>query len=580
MSINQENLLKNSTSQERQSVYGLKKEKLKSQKQMVDIEDTSMKKMKKNVTDKKSSMPEYLLRNKKETLNDKLNSYKKNIQDIKLSPTLALVSITPEKALQDFWKESSQEQLKKSWLPIKTDCVDLGLKSLNNFVNISPQLSQSSTIQIQNLKKQNLQKTSFLSLQFSQQDFMEDENMEMEKYVTRKFRIYPNQQQQKLFNKCINTSRFFYNKANEYVIKNLETKKETKKEYYLPSVIDIRNSILVNDSKLTKENEWQKEVPYDTRELAIRRLHKSYKTSFALFKKGKVKYFKVSFIKKKENRNSFEVNKKAITITKNGNLKIFPSRLNDVIRLRKRDRQKIIKLKIKKPYTNTVIKKEYKKWYICFNIPDDKIEEKNKPQFNSVFLDPGTRKFQTFYSPDGLCGYLGNRYVSSHITPLKTRYEKLQKIIGDKKLCINKEHVKERCNVLITKIQNIVSDLHNQTANFLTTTFKSIFIPIFETKKMVNKKNRKINKTTSNELLTLSHYKFREKLNNMCRLRKNNYKVVTEEYTSKLCSNCGHLHNNLGSSEVYSCKKCKLEIDRDINAARNIFLKNIRIKTK
>lgn len=79
-----------------------------------------------------------------------------------------------------------------------------------------------------------------------------------------------------------------------------ETKKEYKKEYYLPSVIDIRNSILVNDSKLTKENEWQKEVPYDTRELAIRRLHKSYKTSFALFKKGKVKYFKVSFIKKKK----------------------------------------------------------------------------------------------------------------------------------------------------------------------------------------------------------------------------------------------------------------------------------------
>jgi len=161
---------------------------------------------------------------------------------------------------------------------------------------------------------------------------------------------------------------------------------------------------------------------------------------------------------------------------------------------------------------------------------------------------------------------------------LKTRYEKLQKIIGDKKLCINKVHVKERCNVLITKIQNIILDLHNQTANFLTTSFKSIFIPIFETKKMVNKKNRKINKTISKELLTLSHYKFREKLKNMCRLRKNNYKVVTEEYTSKLCSNCGYLHKNLGSSEVYNCSKCKLEIDRDINAARNLFLHLLTFK--
>jgi len=136
--------------------------------------------------------------------------------------------------------------LKKSWLPIKTDCINLDLKSLNNFINISPQLSQTSMIQILNLKKQNLHKTSSLSLQFSQQDFMEDENIKMEKYVIRKFRIYSNQQQLKLFNKCINTSRFFYNKTNEFVIKKLETKK------------------------------------------------------------GKVKYFKVSFIKKKENRNSLK----------------------------------------------------------------------------------------------------------------------------------------------------------------------------------------------------------------------------------------------------------------------------------
>jgi putative transposase len=132
---------------------------------------------------------------------------------------------------------------------------------------------------------------------------------------------------------------------------------------------------------------------------------------------------------------------------------------------------------------------------------------------------------------------------------------------------------------LITKIQNIVSDLHNQTANFLTTTFKSIFIPVFETKKMVNKRKRNINKTTAKDLLTLSHYTFREKLKNMCKSRGNNFKVVTEHFTSKLCSKCGNLHKNLGSSEVYKCSKCKLEIDRDINAARNIFLKNIRIKT-
>ena len=312
--------------------------------------------------------------------------------------------------------------------------------------------------------------------------------------------------------------------------------------------------------------------------MAIRRLYKSYITSFALFKKGIINFFKIKFIKKKENRKSFEVNKKAITITKEGNLIIFPRRLSTEIRLRKRDRKKLQELKIKNPYTNTVIKKEYKKWYICINIPSDKIKHKDTPIYTSVFLDPGIRKFQSFYSPDGLCGNLGNRYVKKHISPLKEKYERLQKIIGDKKISVNRENVKDRCGVLITKIQNIVSDLHNQAANFLTTTFKSIFIPIFETKKMVKKETRNINKITTKELLSLSHYKFRDKLKNMCKTRGNNYKVVTEEYTSKMCSNCGNLHKNLGGSEIYKCKKCKIEIDRDINAGRNIFLKNIRIR--
>ena len=121
-----------------------------------------------------------------------------------------------------------------------------------------------------------------------------------------------------------------------------------------------------------------------------------------------------------------------------------------------------------------------------------------------------------------------------------------------------------------------MSDLHNQTANMLTTTFKSIFIPIFETKEMIKKEKRNITKTTVKELLNLSHYKFRNKLKNMCKIRGNNYKVVGEEKTSKTCTGCGKYNKDLGSSERYDCKKCGIKIDRDINASRNICIKNIK----
>lgn len=79
------------------------------------------------------------------------------------------------------------------------------------------------------------------------------------------------------------------------------------------------------------------------------------------------------------------------------------------------------------------------------------------------------------------------------------------------------------------------------------------------------------------KLLSLSHYKFREKLKNMCKVRGINFKIITEEYTSKTCGNCGNQYTNLRGSKVYNCNKCKIEIDRDLNAARNICIKSIQI---
>jgi len=346
----------------------------------------------------------------------------------------------------------------------------------------------------------------------------------------------------------------------------------------LPSVITIRDNVLIPNSKLTEKDLWQQEVPYDTRELAIRRLRKSYVTSFSLLNRGKIKNFEIHFRKKRENRKSFEVNKKTIKITEDGYIRIFPSLLKKNIRIRKRDRKKLKALKISMLYTNTIIKKEYGKWYVCINIPKEKIiRTKEKPIYSSVFLDPGVRKFQNFYSPDGLCGHIGNRFCKNNVEPKIKKYEEYQKIIGNKEIPKKKKkNLWKRCGKLITKVQHIVSDMHNQTANFLSTTFKSIFIPIFETKKMVKKGTRKIDKKTVKSLLNLSHYKFREKLKNMCKIRDINFKVVTEENTSKTCTGCGKINKNLGRSETFKCDKCKLILDRDINASRNICIMNIK----
>ena len=70
-------------------------------------------------------------------------------------------------------------------------------------------------------------------------------------------------------------------------------------------------------------------------------------------------------------------------------------------------------------------------------------------------------------------------------------------------------------------------------------------------------------------------YKFKQRLIEKCKNTGTQLMLVDESYTSKTCTNCGWLHSKLGSNKVFVCKECKLTIDRDVNGARNICLKNI-----
>ncbi|MBC6477290.1 MAG: transposase [Hormoscilla sp. GM7CHS1pb] len=51
---------------------------------------------------------------------------------------------------------------------------------------------------------------------------------------------------------------------------------------------------------------------------------------------------------------------------------------------------------------------------------------------------------------------------------------------------------------------------------------------------------------------------------------------VTEEYTSKTCSKCGHIHIKLGGNKRFICPSCGHTISRDINGAFNKMLKALR----
>jgi putative transposase len=135
-----------------------------------------------------------------------------------------------------------------------------------------------------------------------------------------------------------------------------------------------------------------------------------------------------------------------------------------------------------------------------------------------------------------------------------------------------KRNIKNRQFLLRTKIKNSIIDLHWKTAHFLCKNFETIIIPKFECKNMSSKKNR-INSKITRKMLALSHGMFLEKLKFKCNEYKRNLILTNESYTSKTCTNCGNIKNDLNGNKKYNCSKCNISIDRDMNGARNILIK-------
>jgi putative transposase len=123
------------------------------------------------------------------------------------------------------------------------------------------------------------------------------------------------------------------------------------------------------------------------------------------------------------------------------------------------------------------------------------------------------------------------------------------------------------------RIQNLVNDCHKKTVSWLVQTFDVIIIPNFSGGDMGRRKQRKIGSKTVRKMMTWAHTRFRERLVSKAEEFGKQVSIVSEAYTSKTCSRCGWMHPRLGGRKVFKCGGCNLEIDRDVNGARGIFLR-------
>ena len=76
-------------------------------------------------------------------------------------------------------------------------------------------------------------------------------------------------------------------------------------------------------------------------------------------------------------------------------------------------------------------------------------------------------------------------------------------------------------------------------------------------------------------ILNLKFYQLKQRLIYKASVAGKKVVLVPEHYTTKTCSCCGKMNENIGSKEVFSCDNCKIVTGRDMNASKNMKLKGL-----
>ncbi|WP_198954194.1 RNA-guided endonuclease InsQ/TnpB family protein [Moorena bouillonii] len=210
------------------------------------------------------------------------------------------------------------------------------------------------------------------------------------------------------------------------------------------------------------------------------------------------------------------------------------------------------------------------RWFAHFPVEFDLEPTETK---KVIALDPGVRTFMTGFDGTEFLEFGDNDFqriakLCSHLDKLKSKHDKSKGHIYKHR----RYKLKAAMEKLRTRIKNLRAELHKQVASYLARNYDVIVLPTFNTSQMVPRKKRKLKTKTARAMMTWGFYQFSQILEHLCNRYGSKLVRITEEYTSKTCTKCGHIHRKLGSSKNFLCPHCGYEIPRDFNGAVGIFL--------
>lgn len=362
-----------------------------------------------------------------------------------------------------------------------------------------------------------------------------------------KTRIYPNNIQMQQIEQTIGSSRFVYNYFLEHRINRYKNLKES--------------STFAKDCKILteikNENTWLKEVDKFALQNSLRDLEKSYKSFF------NSNFGFPKFRSKKKSNNSYRTTwMKSHVSKKTGEVKGNIERGEKLIKLPKLS---WIKCKHSFNFSNvikinncTISKSKSGKYFASFSC-----EVLKKAKFktdSSIGIDLGIKEFATM--SDGTV-IPNHRLLYKYKEKLAKEQRKFAKMKNGSN---NKEKQRIKIARIYERVSNCKSDFLHKLTTQLVENQDIIVIEDLNVRGMM--KNRKLSKAIFNA----NFYEFRRQLQYKCDWYGKQLVVVDRWFpSSKLCSNCGNKKDDLKlSNRIYTCEKCNLEIDRDLNALTNI----------
>ena len=490
-----------------------------------------------------------LVENHKAMLPDRsgLSPCAANSQRQKSSKTTEAVSISNERGFKPYWSVLCEEISTDLLLPIGTDSPDSAERLYNSWSNKTVEESWFSTKLYTVPNKNLLPICSQYSISFPAECTNSGDTLTKSK----KIQISPTSAQKAILERWFGGSRFFYNRAVEAMNDGASTNFKT----VAPQLIaDAPN--------------WHVNIPRQIKVGAVMDACQAVRNAKVKCKQTG-EFQKVKFRSRKQPRQTLYL--RADTLKANGFYvqKLGEMQMTEPLPAKPQGKGKQSERDTIHEVKDSQLIMENGRYFLCVTYVEKK--KPRDPSGKIVALDPGVRTFMTYFTEDGF-GWLGYQAINriqrlcQHLDDLLNRASTVKRPL--------RRTLRQAANKIRVKIRNLVDELHKKAAHFLVTHYDIILLPTFESQEMCKRGKRNLRKKSVRQMLTLSHYRFKQRL----KQKAVEYGVqvidVCEAYTSKTVSWTGEIVEKLGGAKVITASDGP-RMDRDLNGARGIFVKNI-----